>query len=131
MRTKLLITVLSGSIFISGLAVAQNQNSDLIIAAKPKPKVVKADLKNGKNVYRKTCLMCHGAKGKGDGPAGKALKARDFTKGQYKWGSSDKAIKLSIIKGKGSMPGFKLSDKDVRDVTAYIRGFHKPIKKKK
>lgn len=40
----------------------------------------------GKAAYEKYCLVCHGPQGKGDGPAGKALKppAVDFTSAESK-----------------------------------------------
>ena len=33
-----------------------------------------ARAEDGKPIFEKNCVMCHGASGKGDGPAGKMLK---------------------------------------------------------
>ena len=40
----------------------------------------------GKAVYERKCLLCHGEKGDGKGPAGELLRPapRDFTSGIYK-----------------------------------------------
>ncbi len=69
MTMKHLITVIS-SLFLFTL----NASAD-------------ADIEKGKAVYNGVgaCAACHGATGKGDGPAGAALnpKARDLTAGDY------------------------------------------------
>ncbi len=83
---------------------------------------------NGKKLYAAQCAMCHGVSGKGDGPAGKMLKppARDFTKGVFKYGSTDAAIAKLIKTGKSPMPGFAaLNAQQLSDLVAYIRKLKK------
>ena len=53
----------------------------------PRPAAAQsADAALGKAVYEKRCAGCHGAEGKGDGPAAELLvpRPRDFTAGKYK-----------------------------------------------
>ncbi|MGH7266520.1 MAG: c-type cytochrome, partial [Candidatus Rokuibacteriota bacterium] len=44
------------------------------------------DLERGKQIYEAKCALCHGATGKGDGPAAERLlpRPRDLTAGKYK-----------------------------------------------
>lgn len=119
-------TLLLASIFAismtSGVIAQTHNHASSSVKVAAKPKAFKPSLKKGKLVYKKNCLMCHGAKGKGDGPAGKALKARDFSKGKFKYGSKDADLIKIIKKGKGSMPAYKkMSDKDLKNVIHYIR----------
>lgn len=80
---------------------------------------------NGKKTYNMYCTSCHGAGGKGDGPAGKALnpKPADFSKGKFKYSPNDAAMMAFIKKGKGAMPawGAVLKDPQINDVVAFIR----------
>ena len=52
------------------------------------------DVVEGTIIYEQSCLVCHGASGKGDGPASfynaafSASRARDFTVGNYKFRST-------------------------------------------
>lgn len=82
----------------------------------------------GKALYNTQCALCHGNTGKGDGPAGKSLKPspRNFTLGQFKYGSSDAQIIAFIKKGKAPMPGYAmLKEQQVKDLLAYIRSLKK------
>lgn len=47
---------------------------DLKLIKEPSPEM----LKLGKDTFQDRCINCHGPEGKGDGPAGIALKARNF-----------------------------------------------------
>lgn len=95
----------------------------------------KGDAKAGKLKYDANCVGCHGATGKGDGPAAAALnpKPGDMTDGKAMKALSDKYL-FDIIKDGGAsqkkspiMPGSakKLSDKEISDIVAYIRSLAK------
>ncbi len=69
-----------------------------------------ADLEKGKKTYATFCSTCHGPEGDGDGIVGKTLKPppRDFTKGDFKYGGSDKEILDVIANGAASKGGSPL-----------------------
>lgn len=85
------------------------------------------DPKAGQAKYQQLCVTCHGASGKGDGPAGAALnpKPRDLTK----TAKTDAELKTVISKGGAAvglspvMPawGAAVSDADMANLIAYIR----------
>jgi mono/diheme cytochrome c family protein len=96
----------------------------------------KGDPKVGKSKYDANCIGCHGATGKGDGPAAAALtpKPQDHTNGKVMNSLSDQYL-FDIIKNGGVsvkkspiMPanGKKLNDQEIWDVVAYIRSLAKP-----
>jgi cytochrome c6 len=71
--------------------------------------------------YKAKCVSCHGADGKGETPAGKATKARDFGSEDVQK-TSDADLNDVIAKGKAKMPAFKtLTADQVKDLVAYTR----------
>lgn len=80
--------------------------------AKSETAMVDQDVQKGKGLYddaaKGNCASCHGPMGKGDGPAGAALKARDLTDASgYKQGATADAIAETIksgVKGGPAMP---------------------------
>ena len=48
------------------------------------------DVKNGKLVYERYCMSCHGDQGNGQGEAAEymSIKPRDYRQGTYKWRST-------------------------------------------
>ena len=84
----------------------------------------KSSINKGKSIYKTRCTVCHGEKGKGDGPAGKALKppaadhssalVQDQTDGELYW---------KISAGRGPMVSWKLilSEEDRWNVVNYLR----------
>lgn len=88
---------------------------------------------DGKALYAKHCATCHGAAGKGDGPAAEYLapQPRDLTSGTYKLTScasgdlpTDEDLLRTITRGMpgSAMPAFEhLSEQDRRALVAYIK----------
>jgi mono/diheme cytochrome c family protein len=84
----------------------------------------------GKGVYERLCVTCHGALGKGDGPAGVMMTPRpaDFTSPKIKSKPDAELIK-SIQEGRPptTMAAFKgqLTEAQIHDVLAYVRSLGK------
>jgi mono/diheme cytochrome c family protein len=87
------------------------------------------NIARGKATYIETCSPCHGAGGKGDGPAAVALnpKPRDHTNGAYMDKLTNGHI-FAVIKQGGASFGYpgmpmqpQLSDEKVKDVIAFVR----------
>lgn len=95
----------------------------------------KGNAAKGKEIYTKSCASCHGAAGKGDGPAAAALnpKPKDLTDKAYTSKLDDAFMTNIIAKGGAAvgkaplMPPFasQLNDQAIKDVTAYIRSLAK------
>lgn len=79
-----------------------------------------------KSLYQTKCAMCHGADGKGDTPAGKAMKAHDFHSPEIIKMSDAELIAITT-EGKERMPGYgsKLSAQEIEALVAYIRTLQK------
>lgn len=80
----------------------------------------------GERVYKAKCASCHGADGKGDTPAGKATKARDFCSDEVAK-ETDEEWTAIIVKGKNKMPSYdkKVTDADIKEAVAFIRSLCK------
>ena len=77
----------------------------------------------GKKVADTNCVSCHGAKGKGDGPAAVALnpKPADWTSKKVQ-SEPDGEIFWKISTGRGAMPSWKfLPENDRWALVRYIR----------
>jgi len=97
-----------------------------------------ADPANAKAKFQQLCVSCHGPEGKGNGPAAAALnpKPQDLTDITHMKQYSDEIL-FKIIKMGGAAAGKSpmmppwagaLTDKDIRDMVAFIRTFAKPKK---
>ena len=82
----------------------------------------------GKKLYKQYCVICHGARGKGDGVAGMTLQPRpsNFTKPEVQ-NQPDGAIYWKLTKGRSPMASYKTTlTKDQRwQLVNYIRTFKK------
>ncbi len=84
----------------------------------------------GKALYEQRCVVCHGPKGKGDGPAGKSLvpPAVDFTSPASRKKSSTELQRI-IEEGKPgtAMSSWKgqLSAGEITDLMAYLDSLKK------
>jgi cytochrome c oxidase cbb3-type subunit 3 len=81
------------------------------------PATAPTEAAEGAKIFAQNCQVCHGEGGKGD-------ICPDLTDRKWKYGNSDEQLFQTISKGRpGGMPnwGNKLSDKQIRDLIAYIR----------
>lgn len=118
--------------------------SALALLGRPAPSPAQGSAETGKPIYERRCSHCHGPEGKGDGPSAERLRPRprDFTQGWFKFRStpsgslpSDADLLRTISEGipGTSMPGWNdlLSEKQRRDVVAYLKTFSSRFKAEK
>ncbi len=82
-----------------------------------------AEYDRGKNLYENKCQMCHGADGKGNGPASAAFqpKPADFTNPDFwKRKDIDKFITNTVENGHGMMPAFNLKTDEIKAIIDYL-----------
>lgn len=79
-------------------------------------------LAKGKRLFTRHCAGCHGAEGKGDGYKLLGPDPANLTTPATRK-KSDRALLTTIHEGKPNMPSWKglLSDRDIKNVLAYIR----------
>jgi mono/diheme cytochrome c family protein len=85
----------------------------------------------GRQLYaERGCAVCHGTRGRGDGPSAKRLDAppRDFADVRaYRQGPSQDEISRSIRGGAGAMPAFReISESEANDMAAWIVSLQRP-----
>lgn len=80
----------------------------------------------GQSIFKVQCVACHGAKGKGDGPAAAALNPRpaNLTDPSRMRALPDDSLIQVVTAGRNGMPGYGkiLSLEQLREVVAYVRG---------
>ncbi|MFB6373467.1 MAG: cytochrome c, partial [Bradymonadaceae bacterium] len=94
------------------------------------------DPSHGRDLYVRYCQTCHGAEGRGDGPAAESMetKPRDFTSGHFKFASTiaglpptDGDLFRTIAQGVPgtAMPawGNRLDDDEIWALVAYVKTF--------
>ena len=76
----------------------------------------------GAQIFKLRCVMCHGADGSGNTPAGKVYKAASLTDPMIT-GKSNDELHAVVKNGKNKMPSFKaqLTDEQIDAVIAYVR----------
>lgn len=89
-------------------------------------KKLKSSAKKGAAIFNKFCIVCHGTKGLGDGPGGKALNPKPANLASVTvQAQTDGEIFWKISNGRGAMikwdPIIKESDR--WDLVNYIRTF--------
>lgn len=86
-------------------------------------------IENGAALFKRHCVMCHGATGQGDGPAAKTLKGKLPSLADKATMSklTDEHIHETITNGKksevGNMPalGKRLKPEEITDIVNYVR----------
>ena len=73
-------------------------------------------------LYASKCVGCHSADGSGSGPAGQALKVRDFHDPDVQK-QSDADLTAIIAKGKNKMPSYEkaMKPEEIKGLVAYVR----------
>ena len=71
--------------------------------------------------WKTNCVVCHGTFGRGDGPQGPMMKARDLSDRAWQAAVTDAQIAESIVKGRGRMPGFPLPASTVEELVRLVR----------
>lgn len=74
------------------------------------------------DLFKKKCVMCHGADGSGNTPMGKRLNLRDLRSKEIQ-GQPDSELRGAIENGKGKMPGQKarLAKEEIQQLVGYVR----------
>ncbi len=109
-----------------------------------KPKVSEEGVKDGQRIFERACQFCHGAAGRGDGPAAffigsySAPRPKDFTKNDYKFRSTpsgdlptEEDLFRTVTSGiPGVMPSFgSLTEAERWQVIAYVTSLNPEFKK--
>jgi mono/diheme cytochrome c family protein len=82
-----------------------------------------SDEPNGRKLFENSCVVCHGDKGMGDGPAASGLnpRPRNLVSDPFKNGDSAEAIASTLRLGLNQMPSFaQLSDVERLILARYI-----------
>jgi len=106
MRLTWATLILSGGVLAAAGMLSQQAKSDEKSAA----------------TYKQKCATCHGPDGKGETPAGKAMKVRSFADPEVAK-MSDQELSDVIANGKGKMPKYGASMKadEIKGMVAYLR----------
>ena len=124
MTTRTLLSLTGGlSLFCMTAVYAGQAKPAAPAAASPE------SLTNGAALYKRQCVMCHGAAGLGDGPAAKTLKGKLPSLADKTLMSklTDAQIHETITAGKkteiGNMPalGKRLKPEEITDVVNFVR----------
>ncbi len=123
--TKRNLLTLTGIFSLLGLTAVYAGQAKPPAAAAPSPE----SITNGAALFKRQCVMCHGATGLGDGPAAKNLKGKlpsladKATMSKH----TDAHIHEAITNGKktevGNMPalGKRLKPEEITDIVNYVR----------
>lgn len=132
---KKMILVTCTTLLLSGFVVG---SADAI-----KPEETPEVIAKGKAIFNRSCVLCHGIKGKGDGPAAfffasyVAPRPRDFNQDIFKFRTTpfgdlptDEDLFRTVTNGvSGYMPPFEgLTEEERWQVIAYVKSFNPKFK---
>jgi mono/diheme cytochrome c family protein len=108
-----------------------------------KPEESRATREKGKIIYERSCMLCHGVNGRGDGPAGwfigrySSPHPRDFATESFRFRSTasgemptDQDLFRTVTQGiPGYMPSFNgLTEEERWEVIVYVKSFNPAFK---
>ncbi len=82
----------------------------------------------GRDIYRVYCAACHGAQGRGDGPAARGLRTRprNLTNGsEWTLTTDSQIVELIRVGGRGMPPFRALRTAQVDSVMAYVKSLRR------
>ena len=130
MKTRTFLS-LTGILFLSCMTAVYAGQAKPVAGQKPAPAAMASpeSLTNGAALFKRQCVMCHGATGQGDGPAAKNLKGKLPSLADKATMSklTDAEIHEAITNGKkteiGNMPalGKRLKPEEITDIVNYVR----------
>lgn len=98
----------------------------------PKVAVPADQVQEGEGLYKDKCVLCHGLKGNGEGPAGAGFSPppADFTKPEF-WQKKDvdQFIAKTVKNGHPPMPAFNLPEGEIQAIIDYMSHAFKPQSK--
>ena len=71
--------------------------------------------------WSRSCMPCHGERGRGDGPQGPMLRAPDLTRAEWQERVTDEDIRKTIREGRNNMPKFDLPPAALDGIVKRIR----------
>jgi len=122
--------LIAAGVLSTGLIASSRQASPETFTTPPVPNAewsgaVVAALADGAELYRKYCVICHGAEGRGDGMAAAGFDPppTDLTDAERMQQLTDERMREVLSGGSGAMPGFgsTLTREELQAVADYIR----------
>ena len=110
MRVMKFISVAIVLVVVSALAVAQEATVPPVVKHVP---ITNTPATSGKEMFNSYCAVCHGADGKGNGPAASALKTAPIdlsALAQKNGGKFPAAHVATVIRGQGALPSHGSQD---------------------
>ena len=125
----------SGAVCISAAvvtcaAVAQEHWSAPEAAAKRRNPIPTnaASLEQGRQLFKQNCIVCHGAEGRGDGPAAASLKPQPADLAIMAGHHPEGDLAWKIANGRGAMPAWNktLSEDQIWMLVNYVKTLRAP-----
>jgi len=130
MKTVIVFLLVASTVFFMSFTyISSAPDQDKWVAPTSSKELVNpfsgdASISKGEAIYKTRCVVCHGATGKGDGPAGKSLTPQAASHAaEYVQNQTDGEIFWKMSEGRGPMVGWKLiiSEEDRWNLVNYIR----------